>query len=81
MPLQRTVTIDNLADLYRKAFDQVCDPADWRGPIDCLVPWRLAILYTQAVEFMTGIAPSCEQVGEEWVRICCCGYRLGPRGG
>lgn len=81
MALDRTVTIDQLADLYRKAFDQVCDPADWRGPINCVVPWRLANLYMQAIEFMTGVAPECSREGDEWARLRCCGYRLGPCGG
>lgn len=79
MALDRTVTIDQLADLYRKAFDQVCDPTDWRGPINCVVPWRLANLYMQSIEFMTGVAPECIREGDEWARLRCCGYLVGSR--
>lgn len=78
--MPRRVTVDNLADLYRKAFDQVCDPSDWKAPIDCEVPWDLANLYMQAIEFMTGVRPSFERSGDT-ARLACCGYRMGPCGG
>lgn len=79
----RVLTPDDVAALYRKAFDQVCDPTDWKAPIDCEVPWELANLYMQAVEFMTGVRPSYERVGviAPMARIICCGYRNGPCGG
>lgn len=75
------VTHDQVADLYRAAFDQVCDKTDWKAPVDCLVPWELANLYMQAIEFMTGVRPTCERTLEGKARLACCGYRMGPCGG
>lgn len=81
--MAREVTIDQVADLYRKAFDQVCNERDWKGEIDCVVPFKLANLYMNAIEFMTGVKP--EGVGRiatrcitDGYRITCIGYRRGP---
>lgn len=77
------ITPDQLAEIYRKAFDQVCDPADWKGPIDCAVPWDVANVYMQAIEFMTGLKPHSEYVTgyPAMARLTCIGYRSGPCGG
>jgi len=48
------VTREQQAEIYRAAFNQVCNKTDWKLPIDCIVPWDLANLYMQAIEFMTG---------------------------
>lgn len=76
------VTPDQLADLYRKAFDHVANPADWKAPIDCTVPWDVANVYMQAIEFMTGVRPSSEYVAgyPALARLTCIGYRAGPCG-
>ena len=77
------LTIDQLADLYRKAFDHICDPADWKAPIDCEVPWEVANIYMQAIEFMTGVKPTSGYVTgyPAKARLVCKGYRNGPCGG
>lgn len=80
----RTLTIDQLAEVYRLAFDQVCNPADWRGPIHAVVPWEVASIYLQAVEFFTGVQPMCERkyVDNRFIaELTCKGYRNGPAGG
>lgn len=79
-----TVTRDEVATLYRAAFDQVCDPQDWKAAVDCLVPWDLANLYLQAIEFMTGVKPDCEYkitAAGQMAHLTCVGYRAGPCGG
>lgn len=82
----REVTIDQTAQLYRDAFDHVCNEDDWRGEVDCVVPYELANLYMQAIEFMTGAKPvglgrcSTEKIVDGY-RISCIGYRRGPCGG
>ena len=82
----REVTIDQVADLYRKAFDNVCPVADWKAEIDCVVPYELANVYMQAIEFMTGVKPvgvgrvSTATLNDGY-RITCIGYRRGPCGG
>lgn len=84
MPEIKTLTFDQLAVVYRAAFDQVCDPADWRGPINCLVPWDVANIYMQAIEFMTGVKPECTHTvdsGRRSAHLVCVGYRNGPCGG
>lgn len=74
------VTRHQEAELYRAAFNQVCDPEDWKAPIDCIVPWGLANLYMNAIEFMTGVTPTFERLNNGDTRLKCCGYRLGPCG-
>lgn len=84
MAVHRVLTFDQLAAVYRTAFDQVCSAEDWRGPIDCLVPPVVAPVFSQAIEFMTGVAPvSCavEEGGKKSIRLTCVGYRNGPCGG
>lgn len=34
----RELAPDQYADLMRFAFNQVCDPDDWKAPVDALVP-------------------------------------------
>jgi hypothetical protein len=81
---RREITLDQLAEMYRQAFDHVANPADWRGPIDCYVPWEVSNIYVQAIEFMTGVAPDCEYISQNartLAHITCVGYRNGPCGG
>ncbi len=81
----RVVTQENGADLYRYVFDQVCDPTDWKAPVCCIVPWELANVYMQAIEFMTGVKPTAERLDHAIIgkacRLTCIGYRAGPCGG
>ena len=68
-------------EILRAAFGQVCDPDDWRGPIDCLVPEKLASLYHEAIVFMTGTVPVIHQTESRAVlRLTAIGYRAGPAG-
>ena len=84
--MPREVTIDMNAEVLRKAFDQVCDPNDWRGPIDALVPLTSSDIYVQAVEFMTATKPTLKLSGHYgsdghlMLRLQSVGYRAGPAG-
>lgn len=74
---------DGFCDLLRSAFNQICDPDDWRGPIDCLVPRVGASIYVEAIRFMTATDPTCEYVvkdGMQYARLKSIGYRAGPAG-
>lgn len=82
----RFVRHEEQSSLYRHAFDQVCNPDDWKAEVACWVPWSMANLYMQAIEFMTGVLPSCGgrvvlTTGEEVTFLSCVGYRRGPCGG
>lgn len=71
------------ADLLRTAFSQICDPDDWKAPIDCIVPWASASLYVQAITFMTATNPACKHVivkGYDCAHLTSIGYRMGPAG-
>lgn len=79
----RFVGPNEMADIYRVAFDQICDPKDWKGPVDCLVPWDSANVFIQAIEFMTGLRPQAARInhaGRDCYRLTCIGYRAGPCG-
>lgn len=81
----RVVTRKDVSELYHAAFDQISDEADWKGPVCCIVPWELANLYMQAIEFMTGVKPAAEKMDHAIIgnacRLTCIGYRAGPCGG
>ena len=80
----RILSVDAHATLMRIAFDQVCDPTDWKGPIDCIVPWAVANVYVEAIKFMTATTPTFERcsgvTGNPSFRLQSVGYRAGPAG-
>jgi hypothetical protein len=66
--------------LLRFAFAQIQNPDDWKGPIDCIVPFAAAATYVEAITFMTGVAPTSERSGYNSFRLKCVGYSAGPCG-
>lgn len=79
------VSVDDVAAVYRLAFDQICDKKDWKGPFTAWVPWELANLYMQAAEFMTGVAPTSNgrvvlPSGKQVTHLSSIGYSAGPCG-
>lgn len=71
------------AMLLQTAFNQVCNPQDWRGPIDCTVPWSAASVYIEAIKHMTATVPKSTTTqidGQLYARITSVGYRMGPAG-
>jgi hypothetical protein len=78
---ERVVTEDMHADVLRAAFSNVCNKDDWKAPINVLVPLRLVGLYQDAIEFMTGVKPTCWLTSDDsTIRLTCVGYRNGPCG-
>ena len=82
--MTRRLGIDAHSALMQFAFNQVCDPADLKGPIDAMVPWDQANVYMQAITFMTATEPTCERVvGSDrrtYAHLKSVGYRMGPAG-
>ena len=80
----RSLSIDGFQKLMQLAFDQVCDPTDWKAPIDCIVPWGVANVYMEAIKFMTATEVQAERcadaVGNPSFRLTSMGYRNGPAG-
>lgn len=69
--------------LLQTAFNQICDPQDWKGPIDCVVPWEAASVYIEAIKYMTATTPvsHVEQMdGQLYAHLTSVGYRMGPAG-
>jgi hypothetical protein len=69
--------------LLHTAFDQICDPNDWKAPIDAMVPIELLGVYLKAVQFMTGESCTGKEVTREGVRyyrLRSIGYRAGRAG-
>ncbi len=64
-----------------KAFDEVADPNDWKGPISALIafdnPHLQFVLI--AVEFFTATEATAKAEGDK-LRITAKGYRMGPAG-
>jgi hypothetical protein len=72
---------DARADYYRALFALVCDPADWKAPVDCVVPFAIGGDVQEAVVFMTGALAARETIaGGKEVRVWSVGYRAGPCG-
>lgn len=75
--LYRGLTHQALSD----AFDRLCDPADWKAPIDAWVPGELVMVAVCAIEFYTGVTPIISlNTDTMQFRLTCCGYRKGPAG-
>lgn len=69
--------------LLRSAFDQICDPTDWKKPVHAMVPWESASVYMDAVRYMTATTCECERVqrdGVTYALLKSVGYRAGPAG-
>lgn len=79
MPI--TVNQQAHAEVLRAVFAKCHDPADWKGPIDVIVPWDAANVYMQAIEFMTGVKPRADRHTSTTFHLTCVGYRMGPAGG
>lgn len=79
-----TVSAEQHAELMRLAFDQICNKADWKAPIDCIVPWFAANIYMDAIEFMTATKATAfrhiDASGVSGFRLTAPGYRAGPAG-
>jgi hypothetical protein len=69
-----------VADL-RIAFDKVCDPKDWKGPVAAWVLGEGVLVTVAAIEFFTATNPTVN-LNTETMRylIESEGYRNGPAG-
>lgn len=84
------VTPNAYADILRAAFNQICDPNDWKAPIDALVPAAGFKIYQDAIQFMTATHPTIHERDadgkrfylnrQQAFRITSEGYRNGPAG-
>lgn len=65
-------------DILRDTFNLICDPADWKGPIDCIVPcWMLGVV-NEAIKFMTASQPIAYMVpgrSDDVIQVKAAGYR------
>ena len=68
----------------QKLFDKVCDPKDWKGPIDrTLEVGYLDVepeVIAWAIRFMTGNETTITRPTAYQVRFESIGYRAGPAG-
>ena len=70
---------------YRKAFEKVQNPRDWKAPIDAVVPLTEADTTIEAIEFYTATKARIlrwqfMEDGRAGVHIQADGYRAGPAG-
>ncbi len=65
-------------------FDAVKDEADWRGPIDKIIPYEALAETIAAIAFYTATEAEWEDSqsvrGIKMVRVQAVGYRAGPAG-
>jgi len=78
---ERLMTEFDMGQIYRAAFETVCNKNDWRGPINAVYDQRCRIpigLLLDSIEFMTAVKPMTFDMGGGKIRILCEGYRNGP---
>ena len=65
-------------------FDAVKDAADWRGPIDKIIPYEALTETVAAIRFYTATEAEWQDSqsvrGIKMVRVQAVGYRAGPAG-
>lgn len=74
---------DDYLAMLKTMFSQVCDPDDWKNPINALVPYGAAPVYIKAIKLMTGAPCECRRSfvkGKPYAHITSVGYRAGPAG-
>ena len=64
--------------LLEHAFNQICSKEHWKGPINAVVPSRIASVYVEAIRFYTATEPVQLAVDAEHVRLVSVGYWAGP---
>ena len=68
-------------DALAHAFDRLCDPADWKAPIDTWVPGELVRIAVCAIELYTSTTPIITLDTDTMrYRLTAPGYRQGPAG-
>lgn len=75
------MTFTTFTDQQLKAtFDSICDPLDWKAPIDAYCkPEDMNIVY-QSIKHHTGTQATFLPAGVRGMRVLSEGYRMGPCG-
>ena len=65
-------------DQLAAAFERVCDPRHWRGPIRAVIPAAERLLVERAVRWFAETEPRFEAVpgNADWLTVLAPGYRL-----
>lgn len=61
-------------------FSAVCNPSDWKAPIDANVPDADVAETSAAITFMTATEATVTSNGDGTSRVQSIGYRRGPAG-
>lgn len=80
--VERNIERNSIAyrELMKAIFTAVCNPDDWKAPIDCRVPNNMRDLTIEAIEYVAGVKAQVVSETTIDVRIKCVGYRMGPCG-
>ena len=64
-------------DQLKEAFERVCDPRDWRGPIRAVIPAVERLLVEKAVRWYAETEPRFEEIPGDVLslRVLAPGYR------
>lgn len=60
----------------KAAFDRVCDPRNWKNPINAIIQNISLDLVHDAVIHFTGSVPVVDDLGNGWSQIRAKGYYL-----
>ena len=80
----KVLTLTQHQEAMQFLFGQIAPQPNWKGPVEALVPWDMANVYMQAIEYMTAVKPDCESIYVPHMGRCakltCVGYSKGPAG-
>ena len=74
------VTDRTQLDLIHRAWGLICNIADPRGPLNCIVPLGCEAFYRHVIVTMTATEPLMTILSAREVRLESIGYRAGPAG-
>lgn len=66
--------------ILKPFFDEVCNPKDWKAPIDAFIRPKDKLRTAEAILFFTATTARFEKQLNGWLRVIAKGYRNGPAG-
>lgn len=69
-------------EILKPFFDKVCNPKDWKAPIDACIREEERFRVYEAIQFFTGTQADFTAMDMPigWLRVTSIGYRNGPAG-
>ena len=70
----------NKQENLKKAFNKVCNPDDWKAPINAVILKKDLELTREAIIHFTATVPRVNEINATHAQVIASGYRMGPAG-